>query len=337
MKEELIRKYVRGMASIREKEELFEWIEQDEKHAEIFHSMHAEWVFDNLPYIVAPEDSYTVIKKRISPPLSTVSLLLRAAAVLLFPVLMFSAYQYVTYSNKLKTLNEDAIFTRSDIPEQTASVINYKVNPGVKGIVDLPDGSRVWLNSNSNLVCPAEFDSTFRMVELNGEGYFNIVSDYEWPMYVRTSKGITVRVTGTEFNVSSYENDDELTFTLVSGAVTLIRESTRQEIPVGLLEEVVIPDDNSNKGSRRRADLTLNTAWKDGYLVFDNSSMGEVIKKMERWYGVQINVEDPQIYTYAFTATFMSESITQVLHLLELTSNIGYAIKDNEVTLFLRR
>ncbi len=214
--------------------------------------------------------------------------------------------------------------------------LSYYVNPGVKGYVLLPDSSQVWLNSGSRLDCPPQFDSTFRMVEVSGEAYFKVKSNKEWPLYVKTSKGITVEVTGTEFNLTSYDNDSDFRFTLVSGNVTLIREGTNQKIAVNPLEEITIPDNTKLTGKRTSANLQLNTSWKEGFLVFSNTQMSEVIKKMERWYGVNFSVKDQELLQYNFTANFQSESITQVLELLKITSNIGYIIHEKDVTLFLK-
>jgi len=336
MNEEILKRYIKGSASAKEREEVLYWIEESEQNAKIFYSKKATWVFDNFPDKEATKNVGSSIRKKIKHSLSAREVFVRVAAVMVIPLTIFACYQYFSYSKKLIQVKENITIAKAEIPVQNRVTINYAVNLGVKGLVELPDGSKVWLNSSSNLKCPDRFDSTFRMVELRGEGYFTVVSNKEWPMYVKTSKGITVKVTGTEFNLSSYDNDDELKFTLVSGAVTLIRESNKQEIAVNMKEEVVIPDNVKVKGKRGQADIILNTAWKDGFLIFENTPMEEVIKKMERWYGVNFITRNPELLNYNFTANFKSESITQVLELLKITSNIGYSIKDNNVTLFFR-
>ena len=96
------------------------------------------------------------------------------------------------------------------------------VNTGLKGMVVLPDGSRVWLNSSSSLQCPERFDRDKRLITLDGEGYFEVAHNKKWPMYVKTSKGYTVKVTGTSFNLSSYSDDDRLVVTLISGEITML-------------------------------------------------------------------------------------------------------------------
>lgn len=329
----ILEKFIRGEASLEERKLIVSWIEKSEENRAHFFACKARYVFENLPDKVASDQNYNEFKRRVKPNIFRKEIIYRVAALLLIPLTVFSVIQYFSLSAKL---NDKSSIRTSElfVPEQIQTQLKYYVNPGVKGFVVLPDGSEVWLNSCSELKSSAVFDSTYRMVELSGEGYFKITPNSEWPFYVKTSKGITVKVTGTEFNLSSYENDSEFKFTLVSGAVTLIRESTRQIIDVSTNEEITIPDDIKLKGRSAIADIALNTSWKDGYLMFDNCPMGEVIKKIERWYGVTVSVADNEILKYNFTANFQSESITQVLELLNITSNIGYNTNKNNVTLF---
>ena len=81
------------------------------------------------------------------------------------------------------------------------------------------------------------------------------------------------------------------------------------------------------------ANIEYNTAWKDGYLLFENAPMGDVIKKLERWYGVHFEIKDTSLLNFRFTANFKSESITKVLEILKLSSNIGSKIDDTKITL----
>ena len=130
---------------------------------------------------------------------------MRAAAILLIPLVICTVYELV-FKKEEKSLTAAAA-PEKVIPEQKQITTLYKVNQGVKGLVNLPDGSRVWLNSNSTLDVPDKFDSVARIVELNGEGYFYVESNRSGNV-CQDNKGITV-VTGTEFNLTSYDNDSE--------------------------------------------------------------------------------------------------------------------------------
>ena len=340
MDKDLLLKFIKGVASPKERRYVLDWIEENENNAELYNILKADHVISNLPYTEASGGDLRNIKSSTGQSNRYLAFLVKAAAFLLIPVSLFSVYQYLNFAGK----SEDALyseFTNIDtvlnIPEQNKTTIDYRVNPGVKGLVMLPDGSKVWLNSDSYLKCPGEFDSTFRMVELSGEGYFDIVSNKNWPMYVKTSKEVTVKVTGTEFNISSYNNDNVLRFTLVNGEVELFREGTKQVFPVKESQQIVIPDDIQLDGKRRIADIYANTAWKEGHLIFDNTPMSEVVKKVERWYGVKIDVGNDVILSYNFTADFSSESITQVLDLFKITSNIDYSISGRKVNIKLQK
>jgi ferric-dicitrate binding protein FerR (iron transport regulator) len=336
MNDKKIINFIKGNVSPQEKGEMLDWIGESKENENYYLSFKADWLFNNLPENDANRDDVRIFRNKIRAKITPVQYLMRIAAILLIPVLLFSIYQYFDFKDR-GNYNKLAVeIVKDTIPEQKQITLTYTVNPGVKGLVNLPDGSKVWLNSKSTLKTPNQFDSTARIVELSGEGYFSVESNRSWPMYVKTSKGITVKVTGTEFNLTSYDNDNELKLTLVSGEVTLIRERNKQEIAVRTMEEVIIPDDIRARGRRGAADVFTNTAWKDGFLIFDNVSMEEVIKRMERWYGVTITTTNPKLLNYSITAQFKSESITQVLRLLEITSNVGYNIKDNNVTLFIK-
>jgi len=331
-KDKLIR-YIRGESNLEERREILSWIEGSDENARTYNSLKSEWVFQHLPNKEVSDNVVRKIRRCVRPKVGFREWVVRIAALLFIPVALFSLYQYFNNPNSLGT-EVDYTSELRLIPSQKNPLMTYSVNSGVKGLVELPDGSKVWLNGNSTLKCPGEFDSTSRMVELSGEGYFVVVSNKRWPMYVRTKKDITVKVTGTEFNLSSYENDNELRFTLVSGNVTLIKEQTKQAYNVESMEELIIPDDRKLKIRKSVADVRLSTSWKDGFLVFENVPMCEVIKKMERWYGVTFMVEDPRILNYHFTADFKSESVVQVLELLKISSNIDYSIDRSKVKLF---
>ncbi len=335
MNKDKIIKHLKGFSSESEKEELLNWVNQNEENAALFNSIRSDFIFDNFPYKVIDKQSQIGVIRRVKGRTPFIRSIMKVAAILMIPLIMICA----VYEFFLKKDNSELIIVNTPekvIPEQRQITTLYKVNPGVKGLINLPDGSRVWLNSNSTLDVPDKFDSVARVVELNGEGYFYVESNRDWPMYVKTKRGITVKVIGTEFNLLSYENDKELRFTLLSGQASLIRESTKEEINVNIMEEIVIPDNSKASGKRGVARVKLNTGWKDGLLVFEDTPMTEVIKKMERWYGVSFTVNNVNIYSYCFTATFTSESITQVLELLKITSNIGYSIKNRDVTLYFK-
>lgn len=332
MKLEILHKYFNGTASDDERREVLAWVDASPANKEEFLQREADFVFGNLPDSEPSQAARAQIMHVVEPKRKRLRILNAVASAA--AIFVVGAFIWVLHDNN--RLNDQvASLTAQNqkliaIPElvQGESVLSYKVNPGVKGTIVLPDGSEVILNSASTLRTPVRFENGKRVVELEGEGYFKVESNPDWPMYVRTSRGVTVKVTGTEFNLSTYSDDAALKLTLVRGKVSLLDEKSETEVVVREKEEVVVgARAQLEKPTRKTADMKLNTSWKDGYLVFDNTPIREVIKKMERWYGVDITVADARVMNNTFTASFRSESLQQVLTLLDITCGIKSKIK----------
>src|SRR3989339_1564413 len=150
MNDEILKRDIKGIASAREREIVMNWIEENEQNATLFHSKKATWVFDNFPDKDAPSEVCSNIRKKIKPGLSYKTIFMRVAAIVVLPLTIFAGYQYYTYSQKLNQIKKSYITAKAEIPVQNRVTMNYEVNPGVKGLVELPDGIKVWLNSHSN-------------------------------------------------------------------------------------------------------------------------------------------------------------------------------------------
>ena len=332
MKEATLHSYFAGTATEDERCEVLAWVAESPENKEEFLRREADFVFDSMPDTAPSHAATAQMLETIAPYRRRIRFLRAVASVA--AVFVVGAFLWVLHDNSRLNRQVMSLTAQNEkliaIPEleQGDAVLNYRVNPGVKGRITLPDGSEVILNSSSTLRTPARYENGKRVVELEGEGYFKVESNPDWPMYVRTSRGVTVKVTGTEFNLSTYSDDAALKLTLVRGKVSLIDEKTEAEVVVREKEEVSIGAKTQlEKPNRKTADMKLNTSWKDGYLVFDNTPIREVIKKMERWYGIDITVADSRVMDNRFTASFRSESLQQVLTLLDITCGIKSKIK----------
>lgn len=248
-------------------------------------------------------------------------------------VLRFITVAAAVLSIPLATYTAISIFS-DDVPSENivcAAQRTYIVNNGVKGKVCLPDSTLVCLNSGSVLELSDNFEYE-RRVTLKGEGYFDVKADKSSPFYINTPKGVVIKVTGTEFNLCCYEDQQDVKLSLVSGSVE-IRKGDETIYRMTEKEDVSISGESIHKYSTARTEEAV--AWTKGKLVFDDTPMTEVIKRLERWYGVQISVEDMRIYNSSFTGEFHSESLVQVLELLNITSDIEYYMTDNRVKLSL--
>ena len=168
-------------------------------------------------------------------------------------------------------------------------------NKGTKGEVILPDSSIVKLNSDSKIVFPNKFHGSTREVFVTGEAFFKVKSNPDTPMVVNTSKGLMVKVRGTEFNLRAYENESITRTTLYRGKVDIVAKRAEGE-------HVVLAELKPNESFVTRAkekslkvanaDTVKISAWCKGLLVFDNTPMDMVVKELERWHGAHITVKN---------------------------------------------
>jgi len=241
-------------------------------------------------------------------------LLRSSAAVLLIPALITS---YILYN----TLNE---WNNKPI-EQLEVTSAY----GLVSKVTLSDGSEVWLNSGSRLSFPERFTGKERNVSLSGEAYFKVSSDKENRFNVTIPGNLVVSAYGTEFNINAYEEDKNIETTLAKGHVDVseIDQPSFRTLHPG---QQVTFNKETNKMDVADANLLVTTSWKDGKMIFRRASMAEIIRRLSRHFNVDIKLEGKEIYNYEYSATFTTESLSNILQLLEKTAPIKCRIIEPE-------
>lgn len=177
----------------------------------------------------------------------------------------------------------------------------------------LPDGSRVWLNSNSRLEYPAVFDDDRRCIKLVGEGYFEVHADKRHPFVVRAGEN-DICATGTAFNINAY-TDETVDVMLVSGSVDVV---TGEKGQIRLFPEDNLCISGSGISVTHHADIGKHCAWKDGRILFDNDNLSVVLARLSQIYPVDFVVADPALLDARYHATFTGEGLHEILHLLEV-------------------
>jgi ferric-dicitrate binding protein FerR (iron transport regulator) len=313
-----------------ERRQVVSWIKEKPENLEKFAALRAQYVFSGMPNRIRPDRRQTVRRLAVN-----------LAVALALPLLIVSAWLLIS-KNKAETLYADASHQVEVLKQQASSSVTYYANPGTKGLIMLPDSSIVRLNGASSLTVPSRFEADSRELFLSGEGYFEIRHFEDWPMNIHTSKGVIIKVLGTTFDLSAYDNDGEVKLTLIEGKVVVKEEKSGSEHVIRPLQEIKVAapqEDNEApllaKAEIKKANVQLNTAWVNGELIFNNTPMPEIVKQLERWYGVHVHVTDPDILNYRLTATFTTESITRVLDLIRFSSMLQYDINGTEV--FLRK
>lgn len=227
---------------------------------------------------------------------------------------------------------EKSIVAIADLPlEQKDTLYSEK---GVKAKILLPDGSKVWLNSDTKIIFPKKFSGKSREVILIGEAYFEVMKDSLHPMIVRTSKNFRIEVLGTKFNIKSYEDDISARTTLYSGSIRLVTQNRGKEVYTKLNpNESVLIKDNSVVYLNKKEEGSNETAWKNGDLIFDSVKFSDAVKILERWHGVKITVKNPALLNETISANFHSESIIQIMELLKFSLKLDYEKTEDQLVI----
>ena len=314
---EILIRYLKRKDTLDDYQTLVNWF-RDSELLELDRFIHENWERFEEPYT---EKDLNFILQKVQSRIylsenrqkrTIWSLYKQIAAVLLLPILLFTSYLLLT-SRGNSPVNDSWAEIHSPLGART----QFK----------LPDGTTGWLNSGSSIQYPISF--TKREVKISGEIYFDVVHKKNEEFIVKTP-AVDVIVLGTKFDVSAYPEDNFMKVVLEEGKVKLNAKD-------GAFSEVLSPDEkfeldfNQRRGTIIKVNSSLQSSWKDGKLVFHDEPLSQVLKRMERWYNVQFEVEDKELNNYVYKATFKDETLDEVLKLLAITSPIKYEILDRKL------
>lgn len=198
-----------------------------------------------------------------------------------------------TDTSKKKEEKND-IYHRSSSNNTTPEWHCISIPRGKDFVLVLSDGTKVWLNAESQLEYPTMFTETTRTVRLSGEAYFDVAPDAERPFIVQAGM-IHTRVLGTEFNVRNYDNE-ELSITLVEGKVEIGNLKNKETILLHPNENLRVLDNGNFK--KQTIDVNTHISWTKGLFYFDNVSLDKIIYELGRWYDVDIYIGDESLLKY---------------------------------------
>jgi ferric-dicitrate binding protein FerR (iron transport regulator) len=341
---------------------LLRWVQENESHLHQFGQMESIW---NALEILKNSDGFnadntfdrlaqkmkagTFDNKHKTNRLPVFDYIIRIAAILVIAVILpFQGYQLFFGKNHSGVIRKFELFTPK----------------GSRSLVTLPDGTHIWLNSESRLTYPERFEGKTREVYLEGEGYFTVAKDAKHPFIVKTSH-INIKVLGTTFNVKSYPSENVIQTTLVEGSVDIenqnnetgktevIRLKPKQQATFirssGSFEKVPAPktetpaqkttlDTLQIKQVKVDKDINLEavTSWKDNRLYFENELFKTIAVKLERRFGVTIYFTDPEIVGFRFSGRFDQISIEEALAALKFASDFQYTIDKEKIYIGLK-
>jgi transmembrane sensor len=219
--------------------------------------------------------------------------------------------------------------------EDDKMVFNTVIVPyGKRTQITLSDNSSIWLNSGSKLIYPARFAVEKREVYLEGEAIFEVSHNKQRPFHVIT-RNTDVKVLGTVFDISAYTDDATSSTILESGSVemTYKANSILSQSKVTMVPGMLAVYDPIEKTVKQtQVNTKLYTSWREGYFVFERQSLGEILKKISRYYNVSIQLNDQSLADETFTGPLdLRNSATQVLEIIAVMINAKVENIDNQI------
>ncbi|MFC6858549.1 FecR family protein [Zunongwangia atlantica] len=225
---------------------------------------------------------------------------------------------------------------QQNVNSKNKSVFNTIIVPyGKRGKLTLSDGTQVWLNSGSRLVYPLVFSEDKREVYLQGEAIFDVAHNKEKAFNV-LSDNQEISVLGTVFNVSVYPGDDEQQTVLKEGSVVVTYKEEKKQLQMvpGDFSEYNI---KSKKITTRKVDPDVYFSWRNGELTLNRTDLSSIIKKLSRYYNVEILIKNEDLQNETFSGKLdLKETLGDVLNTIKNTSEFQYEYKNND-TLVINR
>lgn len=324
---DIIRKYLQEEASEQEKRKLLAWLKEKEENRLLFSEIRDEWLADpafarlDARYVKNAFLSFVDRVNRQEKQMKRVRfhVYYRAAAVIAF-LFLCSAGTYWFGRTGWGT----------DEDRQKIAIVNrVLMGKESKGSFLLPDGSKVWLNANSQLVYNEDFMSKTRSVKLQGEGYFEVAKNEAIPFVVETD-GMHVRVLGTHFNVKNYDYQVGMETALLSGKVEILLPGMTNSI---LLKPNQRLFRNRKTGRYKLSDVVAAdyAIWIGDKLVCTNEELSSILRKMKHWYNVEIECKPGVPLNQRLSLTIRKESPDEIFKLLTLISPIRYRWEKDKI------
>ena len=256
------------------------------------------------------------------------------------PTLLLADGEQISLNNEAFSINKSNIIIKKDSEDKLTYNYANKSNTattetnrliiprGASYQLVLSDGTKIYLNSDSELTYPSLFNTDTREVTLRGEAYFEVTKDAKRPFIVKT-EDVDVKVLGTCFNVMAYESENTVEATLVSGSVCVTANKT---------ERIITPNEqfSFNKEKQTIAVATVNTeeytSWMSGKYIFKNTTLEEILTKLEHWHHINVNFENESLKEIRFSLAIERETpLQQIINIINYTTEAELEIDNNSI------
>lgn len=319
--EEILPRYCSGEATVEECHLVEEWIQQSDDNYRIVKQIYAidqAMGTARMESEVHTEQALASVNRKMSKERQSVTWFTwvqRIAAILFIPLLI--------------TFGIRDFMPRNEITQ----MIEVKTNPGMTTTVDLPDGSKVYLNSESSLTYPASFSKDQRNVQLKGEAFFEVRKDSEHRFVVSAPHHTQIEVLGTSFNVEAFERDSFISTTLVEGKVRFAYQENLQPTAVVMKAgQKLMYNTATAQVELIQTSGDAETAWKDGKIVFQATPLPEALRMLEKRFNVTFVLSNKGLSEEAFNGTFTNQRLERILEIFKISSNIKWRYLDTRNT-----
>lgn len=309
MDKELLQRYVEGNVTTEEVETVVDWLDAREENVREFMALHKLY---DISILNNPDSKQTAPIQRRTIPFKKIAYELAKIAAVFF--VLWVGMQW--YFNK---------------PEQETPFVYQTlfVPAGQRAELTLSDNTKVWLNAQSKLTFPTNFGKGTRQVELDGEAYFDVSRSEKQTFVVKTGK-MDIEVLGTEFNVIDYKSHNLSEVSLLKGSIRMKTKDSPQYYTLKVNENVTVTDHHIQISSIDDYDYFK---WKEGLLCFNNETVESIIRKLQLFFDVNIDVQRQELLKYRYSGKFRTkDGVEQVLKVLQLEHKFSYT-KDNELNL----
>jgi transmembrane sensor len=314
----LIGKYLTNSESPKEKEVLDNWMNEQPENKELLSSIHSnkELVKEyEIMDLFGRKAALERFKEKILLQSKTRALIRWRIAASIFVLVGMIGILYFLSGNFSKVKENPNLYT------------SVSTENGQRSKVVLPDSSIVWLNSGTTVSYPDDFSDQNRKVVLKGQAFFQVTHKNNDPFFVQAN-GLVVRVLGTRFDINAYPQEDEIAVVLESGKIELThqeRKSFSYTMKPGEKATLSLSDDSKLKVSS--VDASVYSSWKDGKIIFRNSPMKNVVEQLRRWYNVDIEIADPEVYNSVYTGTIKNESYEEIFRLIGIACHVDCRVE----------
>jgi len=324
----LIGKSVSGNATPEEIKELEQWKLSADANRLLFEKSQKAWEKgDNYISETSLQKDKSKLEteynKHLSEKVRSISrqsFIYKIAAILAFPIALAMGWY---------------LFGESEKPVQLAEQLYEITSPkGHVSKVKLPDGTEVWINTNSSIVYDASsFNSHKREIQLKGEAYFEVTSSVEKPFTVVTPHA-NIKVTGTSFNVNAYPASMLFETVLAEGKIELQLKSGDTELLEVEPNQRVVFNSINKKFDIEQVEAEMFTAWRNGEIIFKDATLADLIKELERIYDIEFHMQPANLGQLRFRGMFSyNNNLIEALEKIKRTSNVNYYIENKEVWL----